>query len=321
MAHELEFINDKAQMAYNGAKPWHGLGTEVPADLTPAQMLEAAGLDWEVRKHPLFATINGERIQTQAEALVRSTDNKVLSIVTDSWNPVQNQEAFEFFNEFVQAGDMEMNTAGSLKGGRQVWAMAKVKDSFFDLFGGDVTEGYLLFSNPHQFGKAIDVRFTAVRVVCNNTLTLSLDSATKNAVRLDHRQVFNPEKVKETLGIATDKLERYKEMAAFLGSKQYKKENIVEYFNRVFPLTTNKEVPADKPASRAARLAISVLDTQPGAEFAQGSFWQLYNASTFLIDHKLGRSDDSRMSSAWFGYNKERKISALNTAMEMAEAA
>ena len=147
---------------------------------------------------------------------------------------------------------------------------------------------------------------------------MSLDSATNNAVRLDHRQVFNPEKVKETLGIATDKLERYKEMAAFLGSKQYKKENIVEYFNRVFPLTTNKEVPADKPASRAARLAMDVLETQPGAEFAKGSFWQLYNASTYLIDHKLGRSDDSRMSSAWFGYNKERKIKALNTAMEMA---
>jgi len=89
----------------------------------------------------------------------------------------------------------------------------------------------------------------------------------------------------------------------------------------VFPLTTKKEVAADKPASRAARLAISVLDTQPGAEFAQGSFWQLYNASTFLIDHKLGRSEDGRMSSAWFGSNKERKIKALNTAMEMAEAA
>jgi phage/plasmid-like protein (TIGR03299 family) len=320
MAHLVEIVNGKAQMAYAGEKPWHRLGVEVPADLTPQQMLEAAGLDWTVEKYPLFANIGDERIPTSAEALVRSSDNKVLSIVTDSWNPVQNYEAFEFFNEFVQAGDMEMNTAGSLRGGRQVWALAKVKNSFFELFGGDRTEGFLLFSNPHQFGKAIDVRFTAIRVVCNNTLTLSLDAGSKNAVRLDHRTVFNPEKVKETLGIATGKLERYKEMAAFLGSKQYKKENIVEYFNRVFPLTTNKEVPADKPASRAARLAVNAVEAQPGAEFAEGSFWQLYNASTFVIDHKLGRSDDSRMSSAWFGYNKERKIKALNTAMEMAEA-
>lgn len=321
MAHMVEMVNGKAQMAYAGEKPWHGLGVEVPADLTPMQMLEAAGLNWEVRKHPLFATVNGERIQTSAEALIRSSDNRVLSIVTDSWNPVQNEEAFEFFNEFVQAGDMEMNTAGSLRGGRQVWALAKVKNSFFDLFGGDRTEGFLLFSNPHQFGKAIDVRFTAIRVVCNNTLTLSLDSATKNGVRLDHRQVFNPEKVKETLGIATGKLERYKEMAQFLGSKQYKNEDIVEYFNRVFPLTTNKEVKAGVAHSRAAKLAVDILETQPGAEFAQGSFWQLYNGATYLIDHKLGRSDDSRMSSAWFGYNKERKIKALNTAMEMAEVA
>lgn len=321
MAHMVEIVNGKAQMAYAGKKPWHSLGTEVPPDLTPQQMLEAAGLHWTVQKYPLFANIGNEHIPTQAEALVRSSDNKVLSIVTDSWNPVQNFEAFEFFDEFVRAGDMEMNTAGSLRGGRQVWALAKVKDSFFDLFGGDVTEGFLLFSNPHQFGKAIDVRFTAVRVVCNNTLTLSLDLNSKNAVRLDHRQVFNPEKVKETLGIATGKLERYKEMAEFLGSKQYKKEDIVSYFNRVFPLTTNKEVPADKPASRAARLAVDMLEVQPGAEFAEGSWWQAFNATTFVIDHKLGRSDDSRMSSAWFGYNKERKVRALNLAMEMAELA
>ena len=321
MAHELEFINGKAQMAYAGQTPWHSLGTVVPSDLTPAQMCKAAGLDWEVRKHPLYANIDGQRVETQAEALVRSTDNKVLSIVTESWNPVQNEEAFQFFNEFVQAGDMEMNTAGSLKGGRQVWALAKVKDSFVDLFGGDRTEGYLLFSNPHQFGKAIDVRFTAVRVVCNNTLTLSLGSSTSSSVRLDHRQVFNPEKVKETMGIATDKLSTYKEMAEFLGSKQYNKENVVEYFNRVFPLTTKGVMEAGKPASRAARLAVDVLETQPGAEFARGSFWQLYNASTYLIDHKLGRSDDSRMSSAWFGFNKERKVQALNTAMEFAQAA
>jgi len=60
------------------------------------------------------------------------TDGKVLDVVGDDWNPVQNEEAFQFFSEYVLAGDMEMNTAGSLKGGRNVWALAKVKEFVHD---------------------------------------------------------------------------------------------------------------------------------------------------------------------------------------------
>lgn len=321
MAHEIEFVNGKAQMAYHGAIPWHGYGTQVPADLTPAQMLKAAGLDWEVNKYPLFATVDGEKVRTNAEALIRSTDNKILSIVTESWNPLQNSEAFEFFDEFIHAGDMEMHTAGSLKGGRHVWALAKLKDSYFELFGGDRTEGYLLFSNPHQFGKSIDVRFTSIRAVCNNTVTFALESSSSNSVSVNHRRIFEAARVKETLGIATGKFQKYKEMAQFLGSKQYTNESVVDYFNRVFPITTDKKIDSTKLQSRAAKLAYEVLETQPGAEFAQGSFWQAFNAVTFLTDHKLGRSNDTRMMSSWFGGNKDRKIKALNTAMEMAEVA
>ena len=321
MAHNIEFVDGKAQMAYNGQVPWHGLGTHVPSDLTPDQMLEAAGLNWSVDKYPLYATLNGKQIRTTAEALVRSSDDKILSIVTESWNPLQNSEAFEFFNEFIHAGDMEMHTAGSLKGGRHVWALAKIKDTFFDLFGGDRTEGYLLFSNPHQFGKSIDVRFTGIRCVCDNTVTFALESNSSNSVAINHRRIFDPVSVKETLGIATGKFQKYKEMAQYLGSKKFSNESIIEYFNRVFPLTTDKEMDQTKLVSRAAKQAFEVLETQPGAEFAQGTYWQAFNAVTYLTDHKLGRSNDTRMMSSWFGGNKERKIKALNLAMDMAEVA
>ncbi len=322
MAHCLEKLADGSYShAYVGEVPWHGLGTRVEADLPPEAIMKAAGLDWEVQKVPLFAEIGGQKIQTKAEALIRSTDNRILSTVTDSWNPVQNAEAFDFFSEFVQAGDMEMHTAGSLHGGQVVWALAKLKDTFFDIFGGDRTDGYLLFSNPHKFGKAIDIRFTATRVVCNNTLTLALESGSTNMVKLSHRREFNPDMVKETLGMSTSKLDKYREAALFLGSKRYNEENIVDYFNRIFPKTTEAAAEEGKLASRAARIANDILETQPGAEFAEGSFWQLYNAVTFTTDHLLGRSADTRVASSWFGSNKDRKVKALNLALEMAEAA
>lgn len=316
MAHMVE------TMAYAGEVPWHGLGTKVPADLSPTQMLDKAGLNWTVEKTPAFANIGGKQVSVGWSALTRSSDNSILSVVSNDWNPVQNAEAFEFFDEYCRVGDMEMHTAGSLRDGQIVWGLAKVKDSF-DLFKGDQVDSYLLFTNPHKFGQCIDVRFTPIRVVCNNTLTLSLNMHSDRVVKKNHRTEFNAAEVKQTLGIATEKLAKYKEMAAFLGSKRYTEETAKLYFNTVFPVIAyNKEKgPQRKELSKSATRALEVLDTQPGARFAEGSWWQAFNAVTYLTDHEIGRTADTRLHSAWFGANKNLKIKALETAVEFAEAA
>jgi phage/plasmid-like protein (TIGR03299 family) len=322
MAHEIEMVDGKAQMAYAGDVPWHGLGVKVPADLTPEQMLEAAGLDWEVRKINAYAfdDQNGDAMYDIGKsALIRSTDGKMLDVVSNDWNPVQNKTAFDFFDEFVREGDMEMHTAGSLKGGQIVWGLAKIKDSF-ELFKGDQIDSYLLFSNFHKYGFSTDVRFTPIRVVCNNTLSLSLSSKVERMVKISHRKVFNPGNVKEMLGIATDKLTKYKEMASFLGSKKAKDEDIVEYFCRIFPVTGSNEKKT-KEISKNAQIAVDILNTQPGANFAEGTWWQPFNAVTYMTDHLVGRSADTRLTSSWYGNNKNLKTKALELAVEMAEAA
>ena len=317
MAHEIEMVNGVAQMAYVGDTPWHGLGKRVPADLTPEQMLEAAGLDWTVEKVPAYVTIDNKKVSVNHSALVRSSDNQILDVVSNDWNPVQNLEAFEFFNDFVIKGDMEMHTAGSLKGGQIVWALAKVKESF-DVFGGDTVESYLHFSNFHKYGFSTDVRFTPIRVVCNNTLTLSLNTKVDKMAKVSHRRVFDGDNVKMALGIAKEKLATYKEVAVFLGSKRYNSDHVIEYFNNLFPITGNGKVQR-KELSKQADRAIKLLDSQPGTEFAPGSFWQLFNATTYMTDHVSGKTVDNRLHSAWYGQNKILKTKALDLAIEMAE--
>jgi len=314
MAHMIEFLDGKASMAYAGETPWHGLGTQVPADVTPDQMLKAAGLDWTVTPIPAFAEIGGKQVDIGRSALVRDIDNKVLDVITNDWIPNQNEKAFELFNDFVAAGEMEMHTAGSLRDGQLVWALAKVKESF-ELFNGDTVESYLLFTNPHKYGWSIDVRFTPIRVVCNNTLTLSLNTQSSKIVKVSHRREFDAELVKETLGVAKEKLAKYKEMAAYLGSKRYNDESIVDYFTRIFPVSGSK-----KELSKNAEIALEIMNQQPGAEFAEGSWWQAFNAVTFMTDHMIGRSADTRLASAWYGANKNLKTKALETAVEFADA-
>ena len=200
-----------------GKCPW-GIGTEVSNDLTPIQMMQKAGVDWTVEKIPSFVHHNGEQIATGMEALVRSTDSKVLTQVGGNWNPVQNEQAFEFFNDYCSAGDMEMSSAGSLKDGKMVYALAKVKESF-DILGGDQVDSYLLFSNPHEYGKSIDIRFTPVRVTCMNSLALALNRTSVNSTKINHRKAFDAEQVKVTMGLAHEKFDQYKVMAELLSKR------------------------------------------------------------------------------------------------------
>lgn len=336
MAHMIETINGVAQMAYAGEVPWHGLGKQVGDNLTPSEIVKEAGIDWEVEKHDVFfKNEKGEFERApRKQALVRSSDGRYMDIVSDDWVPVQNEEAISFFNEYVEAGGMQMHTAGSLRDGKIIWALAKVNDSF-DLFGGkDSVDSYLLLSNPHQFGRGVDIRFTPIRVVCNNTLTLSLESNAKLGISLNHRSGFNPEHAKLALQEAHTKMATYKEMAQFLSSKKFTQDSVFQYFSEVFPKTNvksnnvvsfnkmMKELKAGgKPFSRNAMLAMELLDEQPGAEYGRGTFWQAYNTVTYMTNHVLGRNNDTRLQSTWFGPNRSKNIDALGLAVEYAEAA
>lgn len=311
MAHEVE------SMVYTGQVPWHGLGKEVKEGLSPAEFLKEAKLDWTVERVPLYYRgKDGNEYRSDREALIRTSDNTHLTTVSGHWNEVQNITAFEFFDEFVKAGNMHMHTAGSLLGGRMIWALARIDESF-EVFGDDRIDPYMLFSLPHQYGMSTDVRFTPIRVVCNNTLTLSLAGKKDLSVKINHRRKFDPELAKTALGLARKKLENYKTVAEYLGKKRADKEDVIDYFKTLFPSVANDN--KENKISRPAKIALEVLNTQPGAKYAEGSWWQAYNAVTYSIDHLLGREAESRIRSAWYGANRVKKITALELASEIAE--
>ena len=118
--------------------------------------------------------------------------------------------------------------------------------------------------------------------------------------------------VKEQMGLASEKFAQYKDMAEFLSTKKFSVDALINYYAEVFPYTHK--------TSEAPSTAYAVLDTQPGANFGEGTWWQALNSVTYLTDHKMGRNADSRMQSAWFGINQARKIKAVNKAVEYATA-
>lgn len=305
MAHEVE------SMAYAGEVPWHGLGTKVPANLSAYEMLKAADLDWKVKRVPNLIKWNGEYKETGDFKLVRDTDGKIFDNISEGWNEIQNHEAADFFYDFVEEGKMEMHTAGSLRGGAFVWFLAKVKESF-TLGGKDHVDAHLLFTVPHQYGAATFIGLTPIRVVCMNTLRMALSRRGEYNVRISHATKFDPEIVKETLGLTHTKMDEFKEMAAFLSKRKASKDQVEEFLKSVFPAASEDKL------SRPAKTVLDVLETQPGAEFFPGTWWNAFNGITYAIDHLLGQSTDTRLTSAWYGVNKAKKLTALDKALEMA---
>ena len=267
-------------MMYTGReKPWHGLGTSVEEAPTSADALRLAGLDWKVVQKPV--QVVGEHIIPNVKANVRSSDNSVLGVVSDRYKIVQNEEAFRFTDEII-GGDVRYDTAGSLNEGRKVWLLAKMPD--VELLG-DKTEPYLCFTNSHDGSGAIRVCMTPVRVVCNNTLNIALNTAkrqwsTKHVGDLGLKM----HEAKHCLQMAADYLGELDEYAAKMADSTVTKQKIDEILDELFPL---KDTDTMRRANTVKRMKdeFMVCYYAPDIEKFRGTAWGMVNAMSDMVSH------------------------------------
>ena len=131
MSHMIDTSNNRDNMAYIGNTPWHGLGQVMPADADIDAWRIAAGLDWEIEMRPVFHGVINDKGEKKAsviegrKALVRSDTQACLSIMSDRYKVVQPGDVLEFYRELVEGSMFSIETAGSLKGGQKIWAMAR----------------------------------------------------------------------------------------------------------------------------------------------------------------------------------------------------
>ncbi len=197
-------------------KPWHGLGIIVKEAPTSADAIRLAGLDWSVVQEPIYTNFN--RVVEGYRANVRSSDRKVLGVVSDRYKVVQNVDAFSFTDELLGKG-VRYETAGSLQEGKKVWLLARLPREY--IIAGERISPYLVFSNTHDGSGSVKVAITPVRVVCNNTLNLALGTA-KRSFSMIHTgniqdkiqeakdTLFMAEEYMDCLGVEFEQLRRQK---------------------------------------------------------------------------------------------------------------
>lgn len=316
MAHQVE------TMAYANAVPWHGLGAQVEDNLNSDEFLKAAGLDWRVDRCELQARVAGTNITVPDRyALVRSTDKKVLSVISKWWNPMQNHEMLDFMGAYVATGGAKLETAGSLKGGKLVWGLASLNHEF-EVESGDRVKGYLLFVSPHEPGRAITIRTTTVRVVCANTLALAESSGGVNYSQT-HGMKFNEGAARAKIGQAHEELSKAEENARIMcrikiNTKDFVQKVLAPVYapDKADDEAFIRRIMETKVTPRPIKGIIKSMSEAPGA--IEGNAWGAMNGVTHYSDHVAGRSADTRLASSWTGDTARKKLMVQERLLELA---
>ena len=349
MAHMIDVSTGKPAIAYVGATPWHGLGSK----LTPGADIETwrteAGLDYDVARAAVqYDRIKFNEIGTSDEitipselttmpgrdVLYRTDTGAALSVVSKDYKIVQPGEVLDFFAKLAEIGGFDLETAGALSDGKRIWALAKVNEGA-PVIGHDVVRPYVLLATSYDGTLATTAKMTTIRVVCNNTLTMSVGSgaetgfaagkaesdtegrAVSSLVRIPHSKNFDAEKVRLELGIVANVFERWLVEARILSERAMDEREAGNFVAALMdPLQPKVREGKPLPSVRETKGYQRIMDLFSGGnligeELTGGdNRWKMLNACTQFIDHERGRSANSRLSQAWFGTGEAIKSRA-----------
>lgn len=296
--------------------PWNRLGTELTNVSTAREAIEAAGLNYTVVKKPLKEVLEPEHSAHGSHrwATVRTDTGEVLGIVGDSYEPIQNRDAFAFFDNLVGANEAIYDTAGALGHGEHIWILAKLP-GFIRVRGKDIVNKYLLLSNTHDGSSLVRVKLTPVRVVCNNTLNAAFQGA--GEVRIPHSSTA-PKDLEQALSLLGLSNTLYKQLEVTFERMALKKITDKQLLDYVKALVPDNEEDADKATAQEIQAAcLDLYESGQGAELARGTVWGAFNCVTEYTDHKMEMSSDSRLESIWFGRGARLKLNAFHLAKRM----
>lgn len=337
MAHKIDMSNGRANMAYRGETPWHGLGFQIAAGDDAATIQKKAGLDFEILKGKVMYQTEGgvllDGASLNRSVLYRSDTNAPLSVMsTEGFQIHQPAEIMDFIASSARAMGWEIETAGSLNGGRKIWALANIGEEA-TLPGGDRVKGYLLAATACDGTMASDFRFTSIRVVCDNTLTMATrngEQDTGGRVKVYHYNTLDIEAVKKQLGIASTVWASFIQQAKELTEIRLSQKKAMKILRKVFEKPSEKiivgdEIVTDEKFIESSITARKVLELYQGQGIgmdlrsSKGTGWGLVNATTEYYDHaSKTRSVDNRLNAAWFGSGATKKQEVVDAIFEMA---
>ena len=306
---------------------WGGLGTVMEHKVSSSQeALELAGADWEVQLVPIV-TQHSNILIPGKKAVQRTDNNQILSVVGDVYTPLQNKNAFSFFDPFLHEKDCFIETAGTLKGGRKIWILAKIEGTETEVVPGDEIKNYLLLANSHDGSIKLTVKFVSNRVICENTLKVALDedSAFKSITHSKTIDIRLSE-VQSSLDLVKRRFNQQTLQYRQMTKKSLTTEEYREYLEKVFEadlIAAHKRLEREVVLEdiRACNKILDIYEQTPDLQMdgVRGTTWAAYNSITeYLTHYKSSKSNaNSRVDNLWFGKDARLLDSAKEKALSL----
>lgn len=315
MSHDLEQLaNGSYSFAYNLEEglPWHGLGQGVQGVMTASDAIKNAGLGWQVCKEQ--AERKGVKVDGRFW-MVREDDDKVLGVVGKDYKPIQNTDAFDFFDTIVDDGDAKYDTAGSLSGGKRIFLTAKIGDDI-QVAGQDSHQLWLVLLSSHDGSKSLTALTTLIRVVCANTEQMALAGA-KTSWTMTHRQTLEGKvmEARQSLGLSKQYMDAFDKEVAKLIDIELKTEKFREIMEKVLP-AQKRQLPKNLETLTAIfENSPSIVDAGAG-----GTAWGGYNAVTEWLTHgREVRSQEARMVNSIWGFGNQIRVKTHKRLVALAD--
>jgi phage/plasmid-like protein (TIGR03299 family) len=306
-------------MAYTGATPWHGLGQSLDPSADISTWTKSAGLDWTAEKSDIsWNTPEGIFSDSDTKVLYRSDTKKMLSTVSKGYKVVQPSEVMSFFAALVDSNNVQMHTAGCLSGGKKIWALAKINEGS-EIVPGDIVQPYLLLATSFDGTLATVARFTSIRVVCNNTLTISSSEEAlsnpagntyKSVVRIPHSAIFDAKTVRLDMGLALDSFEKFLLNCRKQANNKLNAADAKDLTVELLKSPVEQDTDAILESRGYKKIMSLFQKDSKGNSLVGDSTWGWLNAVTEYVDWHKGYGADSRMKSAWFGTGEQLKNKA-----------
>lgn len=298
MSHELEIKADGTASMFSGENitPWHNLGTVIAGLATAKEALELASLDWTVEKQPLFFGEHKTGFPGQF-ATVRVSDQKPLGVVSDGYHVFQNVEAFDFLDAITDTGsqDAVYTSAGSLFGGKRVFITMKIGDGI-TVGDDDAHDMYLMATNSHDGTQAFTASVSLIRAVCNNTVTMALNSA-KSKWALRHKSALSKsgrvQEARDALNMSFKYADAFEEEVAKLMAVEVSKDQFNTIAKSIVPESKFKH-------DKDVQALMDVFENEKTVNMGggEGTGWGAFNAVTYFVDHvREYRTDESKFKS------------------------
>ncbi len=321
MAHNLNENNGKYSMMYVGGKPWHGLGQylgETAIDANTA--IEAAQMNWKVSTTPLyFKNSEGEVTEIKdRKAIIREDTQDILGLKSDHYRPLQNSDAFKVLDLVVGENAAVWHTAGVIGKGERIWVSAKIPGSFSIGSKDDRIEQYFLLTNGHDGLSSIQIKFTPVRVVCQNTLKQALIADENRVMNIKHMGLNMENRVKQSAELLS-RLYGYAKIFADDAERMYSYKmndnNIDDYMKELLKIEDDEMFVGAK--AKKYNTIMDLVESGRGTEIegVRGSLWGVYNAITEYVDHNANKQGNEKWILTGGGF--KLKENAWDMAMKL----